>query len=142
MPFDDQLERALDALTGRLQDEVARRVRLVGEEVAAAASQPDSATVAQDGAAARLAESVRAIGAAHSTLDTLVRCAGREAARAGVMLVAGDRSRGWRFVGFDPPFADPAKVGRLPSGTNSIALPIVIGGQKVAGLYADAGARV
>jgi hypothetical protein len=53
----------------------------------------------------RLVEAVRSLSGARSLseiLDTLVSCAGREATRAGVLLVRGGRLHGWRFVGFDP----------------------------------------
>jgi hypothetical protein len=56
-------------------------------------------------ASERLVEAVRSLSGARSLseiLDTLVSCAGREAARAGVLLVRGGRLHGWRFVGFDP----------------------------------------
>lgn len=57
-----------------------------------------------DAAIGRVAEAFREIDRAHSLteiLETLVSCAGREAARAGVLLVRGSGIHGWRFTGFD-----------------------------------------
>ena len=105
-------------------------------------------------------------------LDTLVSCAAQEAARAGVLLVRGDRFHGWRFLGFDPSVrsGEPLDIAReyagvieqaiqtgavasegpddrdrapafaqLPPGQGCVAVPIAVGGQVVAVLYADAG---
>jgi hypothetical protein len=63
------------------------------------------ATAAADAAIGHLAEAVRTIDRAYSLteiLDTLVSCAGREAARAGLFLVRGGSFHGSRFSGFDP----------------------------------------
>jgi hypothetical protein len=54
--------------------------------------------------AARLPDAVRALDEAGSfgeVLDSLARSAGREAGRAAVFLVKGERLRDWRTVGFD-----------------------------------------
>ena len=170
MTFDEQLQRALDTFSNRLQEEVTHQVRVVGDELAAAvraqqvAAQPVPAT-------GRLANGIRAMNDARSlseVLDTLVSCARGEAARAGVLVVRGDRFHGWRFLGFDPSFenGDPLEIERdaagvvadaaengvltssndgapafaqLPPGRGCLAMPISIGGQVVAVLYADAG---
>jgi hypothetical protein len=132
-------------------------------------------TAAEPGpATGRLAEGMRALGGAWSlseVLDTLVSCGGQEAARAGVLLVRGDRFHGFRFLGFAPSFqtGDPLDIARpyagviaqavqraavaspepdsrdgapvfaqLPPGRGCVAVPISIGGQVVAVLYADA----
>ena len=111
---------------------------------------------------------IRSIGGARSLseiLDTLVGCAGREAPRAGVLLVSAKGFRGWRFVGFGAIDADKIDVPRdtagviaeavrtgaaasgaapsfkdLPPGHGSVAVPVAVGGQPVAVLYADQGA--
>jgi hypothetical protein len=52
----------------------------------------------------RLLDAVRAIDRARSlteVLDTLAGCAGREAARAAVLIVRDEKLEGWRFIGFD-----------------------------------------
>lgn len=105
MTFDEELERALDRFSGRIQEEVARQVRVVGDEltvVARDASQDDG------GAAGRLVEGIRAFDGARSLsdiLDILVRRAGQEASRVGLLLVHGNggtQYRGWRLMGFGP----------------------------------------
>lgn len=60
--------------------------------------------------AARLVDAIRALDDARSlgeALDALADRCGREIERAAVLLVKGDRLRGWRLVGF--PDAGPAK---------------------------------
>jgi len=139
----------------------------------AAIDRAERAPAQRDAATGRIAEGLRTLGGARSlseVLDTLVRCAGEEAARAGVLLVRGDRFQGWR--GFDPAFAvgdaldiarddagviaqafqsaavrssgstgsdDAPAFAQLKPGQPSVAVPIAIGGQVVAILYADAG---
>ena len=44
--------------------------------------------------------SIEARARSSEILDTLVRCAGREAPRVGVLLVRDGELRGWRFIGF------------------------------------------
>jgi flagellar biosynthesis/type III secretory pathway protein FliH len=69
------------------------------KEERAAAKQTGDVAASQ-----RLTEAIRALDAARSLseiLDTLVTSAGREAARAALLFVRGDRLNGWRFVGFD-----------------------------------------
>ena len=85
-------------------------------------------------------------------LERLVECAGREAERAALLLVKGDRLKGWRLTGFTedlaaksidlsveevaddavPPFAAD-DIER-----HAISLPVHVGGETVAVLYADA----
>jgi hypothetical protein len=116
-----------------------------------------------------LPQSIRALDGASTlgeVLDTLVQDAGREAGRAAVFLVKGERLRDWRAIGFDlgpegrldvgfdesGPMADVVRSGRavanwdghdLPSfarGNGSrlaTAWPIAVGGSVVAVLYAD-----
>jgi len=122
----------------------------------------------------RLVDAVRAIDRAKSlseVLDTLAGCAAREAARAAVLVVEGEKVRGWRFLGFGPAMEQAAQVqcamseagivhdaiqagttiiassgngslprfASLPPGRGLIAVPIPVGGQVVAVLYADRG---
>jgi len=141
LTFDEQLQRALDAFTGRLREEVTRQVRVVGDELVAAA-RAEQVPAERGPATGRIAEGIRAMSGARSlseVLDTLVSCAGQEAVRTGVLLVRGHRYQGWRFLGFDPSFDNASSVDALPSGQGSVTVPIVIGGQVVAVLYADAG---
>src|SRR6185436_13096010 len=101
-----------DNLTVRLGAEVARQVRVASGELTAAwraeHGVPDHAAAADEIALTeRLADGVHSIGSALSlsgVLDALLNAAAREAARAAVWLVRGDRFRGWRFLGFGPAF--------------------------------------
>src|SRR5262245_30147272 len=120
-----------------------------------------------DGAALeRIVDGLRAIDRARSlseTLDTLAACAGRETARAAVLLVREQRLWAWRFIGFNESFdaasfettlsdaavvADAVSTGAAasaqavpafahPGDGASFALPLEIGGTAVAVLYAD-----
>ena len=123
MNFDDQLKRAVDTLGDHLRDDISRELRqMTGDLSASAKADRDAAAglaahaaeaaalPAVDRAASdRLVDAVRVIDRARSLseiLDALVGSAGREAARAGVLLVRRDRLRGWRFVGFPASFDD------------------------------------
>ena len=180
-----QADTALaEAETARAEADAARaeadRARAEADQAAIAGAEADIARAEADQARAgrvpatgQLAEGIRALGGARSlseALDMLVRCAGGEAARAGVLLVRGDRFHGWR--GFEAAFgsgdrldfalADAGVVAQAvqtaamaSSGSAEsygapafaqlkphqafVAIPIVIGGQAVAVMYADAG---
>jgi hypothetical protein len=175
LTFDEQLQRALDTFSTRLQEEVTHQVRVVGDELAAAV-RAQQVSLESSPSTERLADGIRTMSDAHSlseVLDALVRCAGREAPRVGVLLVRGDRFHGWRFLGFDPLFesepvdiahdvagviAEAVRKGRRvssePNGTDHapvfahltpgqgcLAVPLSIGGQAVAVLYADSGQK-
>jgi hypothetical protein len=145
--------------------------RAIEERAAADREQAEAAARTGDGAASdRLADAIRTLDRARSLseiLDTLASCAAREAARAAVLVVASDRFRGWRFIGFEPSFDDakqidlsseqsgvvgeaarsgqPARAGegiQLPSfaahtESDAIAIPLVLSGETVAVLYAE-----
>ena len=123
MTFDEQLAQALDSFSGLLREEVARQVRVAGEDRAAA---PPSETAPRDSDAAttRLVDGIRAFDRARSLtdiLDTLVRCAGHEASRAGVLLVRGSVDKhfiGWRMAGCAPSLGDvdPVEIGDADAG--------------------------
>jgi hypothetical protein len=117
--------------------------------------------------AARLPEAIRTLDAATSlgeALDGLAQAAAREAGRAAVFLVKGDRLHDWRTVGFgdvsseriqipvddDGPLGEAVRGGRgvsrgedLPafaagSGQRyAVTMPVTVGGAVVAILYAD-----
>ena len=179
MSFAQELERTLDVLTDRLRDDVARQIRSVAGELAAAVQAerdamvppaPEPPAIDQTGnnpPAERLAAGIRALTAARSlteTLDTLVQESAHAASRVAVVRVRGAGFQGWRLHGFgaspdNPPFdladddagvireavetAAPASSGGAPAFANlaagepCLALPIAIGGQPVAVLYAD-----
>jgi hypothetical protein len=110
MPFDQQLDRAFDTISGLIRAEVSRQVRAVTDELAARLALPGRES---DSAIVRLGGGIRAIGDARSlteVLDTLLTCAGLEASRAAVLLVRGTRLRGWRFIGFGPRHDNPDVV--------------------------------
>lgn len=126
--------------------------------------------------AARLAETIRMLDQARGVsdvLDRLVQCAADEVDRAAMLVVNGDRLRGWRLAGFAeaaPPArsidldveqaglagvvlesgvaasrtADGGDGPALPlfagdaADRDAMALPILVGGEVVAVLYADA----
>jgi hypothetical protein len=160
MTFDDQLRRAFETLTDRLHDEISRHVQSVVDELTASAQAERNQAVADaleqqpvavvatvepaptadhatdDAARARLLDAVRAIDAAHTLsdiLDALVRSAAGEADRAAILLVRDGGYTGWRSIGFDPAF-DRGQSAELPPGAS--VMPIAIGGQAVAVLYA------
>jgi hypothetical protein len=117
----------------------------------------------------RLLDAVRLLDRARSlseTLDTLASCAAEETPRAAVLTIRGGRAHGWRFIGFGPLDQEPSidlsldhagiianavranavasgqpapPFAELPHGASCIALPIALGGDVVAVLYADAG---
>jgi hypothetical protein len=71
-----------------------------------------------------LTDSIRAIGRGRSLseiLDALAHCAAREASRVAVLIVRGQRYRGWRFLGFDPPIERPESVDLAPGEARLIA---------------------
>jgi len=173
----EALTARAEADNARIQADQARgeaeRAAVAGADAAIARAEADQARAGRGPVSGQLAAAIRALGGARSlteVLDTLVRCAGEDAARAGILLVRGDRFHGWR--GFDAVFAsgDPLDISHGDAGviaqavqtaamassgsSNSagapvfselkpeqacVAIPIVIGGQAVAVLYADAG---
>jgi hypothetical protein len=131
--------------TGREQAERDARDAIDAAREAGRADAP-----ADTGATERLADGVRAIGRGRSlteVLDTLVHCAGQEAARAGVWLVRGATLRHWRSTGFEAPHADvplkastalaeAARSNAAVSDDDGFAVPITMNGDVVAVLYA------
>jgi hypothetical protein len=133
--------------------EQAEREAQIAIEAAVAAARDER--VVHAAAGERLAESVRAIGRARSLteiLDTLVEHVGRDAARARVWLVRGDRLRHWRSAGFDPAHDDTsgdlssdeggatgeaARTNTIASRDGRLAVPIAMSGQVVAVLCAE-----
>jgi hypothetical protein len=170
MSFDEQLRRAFATLTDRLHDDIRREVQVAVDEALAGVPAPSTApSIDVPTGRQQLLDSVRWLGRAQSlseTLDTLARCAAREAPRAAVVTRHGGRIHGWRFVGYGPLDQNPPvdllledagviasavrdnattsghegpAFAQLPQGASCIALPIALGGEVVAVLYADAG---
>jgi hypothetical protein len=114
--------RGRDQAEARARDERVELEHRMKEtiEAAVAASREDLRS-ADLGASARLLEAVRTIDHEQSLseiLDALTSCAGREAARVGLLVAHGGELRGWRFIGFGPAFevASTIVVGREESG--------------------------
>jgi hypothetical protein len=88
-----QLQEQMRLVADQARESAGAQVR----ELARDAKKVDS------GASERLVDAIRAIDRARSlseVLDTVVTCAGREAARAVIFLVRGAELRSWRGVGF------------------------------------------
>jgi F0F1-type ATP synthase membrane subunit b/b' len=170
-----EAEELLVSQLAAAHGEAEQRVLAAVDRTRTDAYQADLAHAARLVDAVRMLDDARALSEA---LDALAECAGREVERAAVLLVKGDRLRGWRMAGF--PDAGPAKNIELDiesaglagavvrtgvtvsrplvspdedQGTrrpalppfaqtagvrHAMALPIVVGGQVVAVLYADA----
>jgi hypothetical protein len=91
-----EVERARDAQVASMKAEIANVLR----QPAAPAFGPILAGLREIDAARTLTE----------VLDALVAQCGREAPRAAVLLIQGDRVRGWKTTGFPSSLADAASV--------------------------------
>jgi len=107
MDLDDQLKRIFDAalrdLTALAHDAQGRARREATDDARAEGRELTS----------RLLDAFRAMDRARTLteiLDTLVGCAARETARAGVLLVRDGRAKGWQFLGFEPAFDNGASL--------------------------------
>jgi hypothetical protein len=112
-----EASRELDEVRAQAERQLAEKLRELEEAEARvradALEQQTRQHADEAGAAARLVEAIQLIDAARSLseiLDTLVSCAGREAARAAVLLVREPFVRGWRFIGFDASFDTASSV--------------------------------
>ncbi|HEX3702135.1 MAG TPA: GAF domain-containing protein [Vicinamibacterales bacterium] len=133
MTLDETLHDAFESLSERLRAELRTAADHLTDSLRTERDQPEEEPVPVPAPAPvpaanpvdpdidRLAQAVRSIGAARSlseALDTLTDCAGREAARAAVLIVRGGRLRGWRLAGFEPdaPSADKIDIAEDDSG--------------------------
>jgi hypothetical protein len=102
--IEEARSQAEQQIAARLAEFAAAEVRAREQGRAEGLEEAQTRSRAANAAASeRLVEATRLIDTARSlseVLDTLVSCAGREAARAGVLLVRDESVRGWRFVGF------------------------------------------
>jgi hypothetical protein len=101
--------RELDEVRSQAERQTAEKLReleAAGAQARAESLEEQTRQSADEATgAARLVEAIQLIDAARSLseiLDTLVSAAGREAARAAILLVRDPLMRGWRFIGFDP----------------------------------------
>ena len=154
-----ELQAAAREMTAALQEE---RARQSAAERATAPADEEDADRTLEGVRA-----IGGAGSLSEVLDTLASSAAREASRAAVLLVRDGRLRGWRFVGFPEEFQIPAAIdvaladsgpiadavrsraaiagtaapqfADLAEGSRCLAVPVIVGGQAVAVLYADEG---
>jgi hypothetical protein len=106
--------RGRDRAEAEAREQVEQLERRVTEriEAAVAASREDLRS-ADLGASERLIDAVRAMDRDRSLteiLDSLASCAGREAARVGLLLWRAGALHGWRFIGFGPAFEAASTV--------------------------------
>jgi hypothetical protein len=108
----------------QLEQRVSERI-----EAAVAASREDLRS-ADLGASERLIDAVRAMDRDRSlteVLDSLASCAGREAARVGLLLWRAGALHGWRFIGFGPAFEVASAIVIPPEESGIIAEAIRTG---------------
>ena len=104
----DEAERVLARRVGEVQAETERTLAALAELEETVAAAPKSEEVL-----GRVVDGVRRLDQASSltdVLNALAEVAGGEAQRAGVVIVEGERIRGWRFVGFEPALPPAGQV--------------------------------
>jgi len=138
MTFDQDLKSAFDALSDRLQAEVAKQVQAAIAELPppapAPAIEPPAPAAATDNAEQLLA-SVRRIDEARSLtdiLDALTVGLAASATRAAVLLRRTGEWHAWRAIGFS------GDVNARELADRS-AMPLVISGETIGAVYADGG---
>ena len=115
----EETERSVVAMRQEAERQAGERLiaGVAAAEVQGRAQARDEQRAGELARSERLADAIRAIDQARSLseiLDTLIGCAGREAARVGVLLVQGNELRGWRFSGFRSPLDEGSHL-RLPA---------------------------
>ena len=103
-----EADRLLAERVGEVRAEAERTLGTLAELEATLAAAPRPEEVL-----GRVVDGVRRLDRASSltgVLNALAEVAGTEARRAGVVIVEGERIRGWRFVGFDPALTSAEKV--------------------------------
>jgi hypothetical protein len=138
MTFDDQLNRAFDALSDRLHAEVQHQIDAALADVRAAApaaplpSPPVAPAPAPPAEVTPLLDALRAMDEARSLtdiLDALAAGASRQGRGVAIRLKRGGRLETWRDIGLDGAF-DAADARRLP---------LAIGGEAIGELFVDGG---
>jgi hypothetical protein len=125
---DQKMRDALEAAEGRMRIALADGQAQAAEELRAsvAAAQVKERESEMAGVT-RLLESVRGLDGATSlseVLDALALGAAREAARAGVVVLRGDRIQGWRLSGFGARDKQPKSVDLTIGESGVIGLAI------------------
>ena len=103
-----EADRVLAERVGEVRAEAERTLGALAELEATLAAAPGPEEVL-----GRVVDGVRRLDRASSltdVLNALAEVAGGEAQRAGVVLVEGERIRGWRFVGFEPALTSAEQV--------------------------------
>ena len=147
---DEAVREAVDAERARLLAEAEQQLRALTAEREAAVADAESRALAAAAASVaaaragehesevagltRLVESIRGLDGATSlseVLDALARAAGRETARAAVVVVKGDHIVGWRLSGFgtrdaqpksiDLPLADAGVIGLAATSSRAVS---------------------
>jgi hypothetical protein len=127
--IDEAVRAAVDGERERLLTEAAQQMQSLAAEREAAVAAAEARAMASAAASidaaradereaemaglARLVESIRGLDGATSLseiLDALALAAGRETARAAVVVVKGDRVVGWRLSGFGARDAQPKSI--------------------------------
>ena len=104
----EEADRQLAERVGEVRAEADRTLGTLAELEATLAAAPRPEEVL-----GRVVDGVRRLDQASSltgVLNALAEVAAGEAQRAGVVIVEGERIRGWRFVGFEPALTSAEKV--------------------------------
>ena len=120
----DGLGVAENRMKMALADSAARAADTLKEAVAAARALEREGEMA---GVTRLLESIRGLDGASSlseVLDALALAAAREAARAVVVVLRGERIQGWRMSGFGPRDMQPKSIDMLLSEAGVIGLAV------------------
>jgi len=123
----DALEVAENRMRVALADGEAKAAENLKTAVAAARVKEREIEMA---AVSRLLESVRGLDGATSlseVLDALALAAGREAARAAVVVLRNDRILGWRMSGFGPRDSQPKSIDLALADSGVIGLAVGAG---------------
>ena len=138
----EEAERVLARRVGEVQAETERTLAELAALEASLAEAPRPEEVL-----GRVVDGVRRLDSASSltdVLNALAEVAGAEAQRAGVVIVEGERIRGWRFVGFEPtlPSAHQVDLALVDAGIVGEAAKSAASRSVVAGAEPGAGAAV
>ena len=138
----EEAERVLARRVGEVQAETERTLAELAALEASLAEAPRPEEVL-----GRVVDGVRRLDSASSltdVLNALAEVAGAEAQRAGVVIVEGERIRGWRFVGFEPtlPSARQVDLALVDAGIVGEAAKSAVSRSVVAGAEPGAGAAV
>lgn len=129
--LDQKMQAALDAAENRHRAAIADGEARAAEDLkAAVASARIKEREIEMSCASRLLESVRGLDGATSlseVLDALALAAAKEAARAAVVVLRGDKIQGWRLSGFGPRDKQPKLIDLALTESGLIGLAIGAG---------------